>query len=237
MVETIVVIMLPLLGTMLGAAAVFLLGAAAHPEMGRILRGFAAGVMTAASVWSLILPALEQAAGMGTLRILPVGVGILTGFAFVELLAGVLCRGEALTATAVALHNLPEGMAVGAAAAGFLEGGVGFASVAALSAGIAIQNLPEGIIVSAPLHAGGMSRLRAFGYGAASGVIEPVGAVLTIWLTAVAVPLLPWLLAFSAGAMLHVTVTELIPKMDSRAGTAAFSLGFILMMALDVVLG
>ncbi len=232
-----VVLLLPLLGTALGAAGVLVMRGKDAPGITRGLNGFAAGVMTAASVWSLILPALEQSAGLGKLSFLPAAVGIWLGFGFVAYLSRRIPGGASLTAAAVALHNLPEGMAVGVAAAGVLSGSVAFPACLALSAGIAIQNLPEGAIISLPLHAEGMSRGRAFGCGVLSGVIEPVGAVLTLCLARLAVPFLPWLLAFSAGAMLHVAATELIPEMESRLGTGCYALGFTLMMALDVALG
>ena len=231
------VLLLPLLGTALGAAGVFVMGSRPAPGITRGLNGFAAGVMIAASVWSLILPALEQSEDLGQLSFLPAMLGIWLGFAFVELLSRMISGGASLTAAAVALHNLPEGMAVGVAAAGVLSGTVSFPAYLALSAGIAIQNLPEGAIISLPLHAGGMKKGKSFGMGVLSGVIEPVGAVLTLLLAALAVPVLPWLLAFSAGAMLHVAATELIPEMESRLGTGCYMIGFTLMMALDVALG
>lgn len=231
------ILLLPLLGTALGAAAVFLMGNIQAPGVTRGLSGFAAGVMTAASVWSLILPALEQTEHLGWLSFVPAVVGIWLGFGFVVLLGKAIPHRVSLTAAAVALHNLPEGMAVGVAAAGYFSGSVSLAAVFALSLGIAIQNLPEGGIISLPLRSEGMSRGRAFGYGVLSGVIEPVGAAATLALAALAVPVLPWLLSFSAGAMLYVAAAELIPEMESRVGTAAFALGFTLMMALDVALG
>lgn len=235
--EELGIILLPLAGTALGSAAVFFAGGLGGPGLIRGLNGFAAGVMTAASVWSLILPALEQAGSLGWLSFVPAVVGIWLGFGFVELLSRAIPWRASLTAAAVALHNLPEGMAVGTAVAGYLSGSVGLAAVFALSLGIAIQNLPEGAIISLPLTAGGMKRRRAFSLGVASGVIEPVGAVVSLALTAMAVPVLPWLLGFSAGAMLYVAAAELIPEMASRAGRAAFCMGFTLMMALDVALG
>ncbi len=235
--KIIAIILLPLLGTALGAAAVFFMGGKAVPAVTKGLSGFAAGVMTAASIWSLILPALEQSAGLGWLSFVPAAVGIWLGFVFVELLGRAVPQGASLTTAAVALHNLPEGMAVGVAAAGYYSGSVSLAAVAALSLGIGIQNLPEGAIISMPLRSTGMGRRRAFGYGVLSGVIEPVGAVVAMALAALAVPVLPWLLGFSAGAMLYVSVSELIPDMESRLGTGCYLMGFILMMALDVALG
>ena len=231
------VLLLPLLGTALGAAGVFVMGRKASARLTRGLNGFAAGVMVAASVWSLILPALEQAEHLGKLSFFPAVAGIWMGCAFVEYLSRMVPGGASLTAAAVALHNLPEGMAVGIAAAGVLGGSVSFAAYAALSVGIAIQNLPEGAIISLPLRAEGLGRGRAFGMGVLSGVIEPVGAAVTLLLAAMAAPAMPWFLAFSAGAMLHVAATELIPEMRSRLGTGCYMVGFTLMMALDVALG
>lgn len=225
------ILLLPLAGTALGAAAVF--GPRCGPGIARGLRGFAAGVMTAASVWSLILPALDHSGYLGRLSFLPPAVGIWLGYWFVQRLEWMFPDEGRLTAAAVALHNLPEGLAVGVAAAGFLEGEMSLAAYGALSAGIALQNLPEGAIVSLPLADAGMGRPRAFGYGVLSGVIEPAAGFLALWLASLTVPALPWMLAFSAGAMLYVAVTELIPGMNCRS----FFLGFLLMMVLDVALG
>ena len=237
MVHVIWIILLPLVGTALGAAGVFFGAFRSVPNLDRGLKGLAAGVMTAASVWSLILPALDRSRDLGRLAFVPAVLGIWLGFGFVKLLGRSLHRENSLAATAVALHNLPEGMAVGVAAAGFLEGALPFPALFALSAGIAIQNLPEGAIISLPLHAAGMGRNRAFFYGFLSGVIEPAGAVLAMGLASLAVPVLPWLLALSAGAMLHVCAAELIPQMESPTGTGCYMAGFTLMMALDVALG
>lgn len=231
-----IVLLLPLLGTAVGAAAVFVVKKN-HPGLKRALNGFAAGVMAAASVWSLLLPALEQSGGMGRWSFVPAAVGLGLGCLFVMGMGKLFPDGASLTAAAVALHNFPEGMAVGVAAAGYLMGDVHFAACIALSAGIAIQNLPEGAIVSLPLSAGGMGKGKAFGFGVLSGVIEPVGALLTVCLAALAVPLLPWMLAFSAGAMLYVAASELIPDARSPVGMGLYMLGFILMMSLDVALG
>lgn len=224
-------ILLPLLGTALGAAAVFGNGRKQPPLA--MLEGLAAGVMVASSVWSLILPAIERSGGYGRLAFLPAAVGIWLGYVFVDRLGRFCPETENLTAAAVSLHNLPEGMAVGVAAAGYLEGDVSLAACAALSFGIAVQNLPEGAIISLPLAAGGMDRNAAFGRGVGSGIIEPVGAVLALCFVSAAAPLLPWMLSFSAGAMLYVAAKELIPQMDCRG----FFFGFLLMMALDVSLG
>ena len=225
----------------------------------RSLTGFAAGVMVAASVWSLIIPAMEQSEHMGKLSFVPALVGVWAGFLFLLLLdqfiphmhmhddcpEGAPCNlgKSTMMVIAVALHNLPEGMAVGVVVAGWLTGSqsISVAGAMALSLGIALQNLPEGAIISMPLKSGGTGRGRAFFYGAASGVVEPLGALLTIALAAVVTPVLPYFLAFAAGAMLYVVVEELIPEMSegehSNIGTVFFALGFTLMMMLDVALG
>ena len=252
-------IFLPFLGTAVGAACVFFLRGEMNRLLQRALMGFAAGVMVAASVWSLIIPAMEQSAHLEKLAFLPALVGVWGGFLFLLLLDHVIphlhlnsqCpEGKAcglgkstMMVLAVALHNLPEGMAVGVVIAGWLTGseGITAAGALALSLGIALQNLPEGAIISMPLKSGGMGRGKAFGYGVLSGVVEPLGAVLTIVLAEVLVPALPYLLSFSAGAMLYVVVEELIPEMSegehSNVGTILFALGFTLMMVLDVALG
>lgn len=252
-------VLLPFLGTVLGAAGVFFLRGKMPLQLQRGLTGFAAGVMVAASVWSLIIPAMDQSAHMGRLAFLPAFVGVWGGFLFLLLLDRVIphlhlnstCPEGAkcglgkstMMVLAVALHNLPEGMAVGVVAAGWLTGSqrISGAMALALSLGIALQNLPEGAIISMPLKSGGMKRGRAFGYGVLSGVVEPIGAVMTILLAELVVPVLPYLLSFSAGAMLYVVVEELIPEMSegehSHIGTILFAAGFTLMMVLDVALG
>ena len=252
-------VLLPLLGTVLGSAGVFFMKGQMNRTLQRILLGFAAGVMVAASIWSLIIPAMDQAAHMGKLAFIPALVGVWGGFLFLLVLdqlvphmhmnsdcpEGAPCGlgKSAMLVLAVALHNLPEGMAVGVVIASWLSGeqSMSFAAALALSVGIALQNLPEGAIISMPLKSGGMSRRRAFSYGVLSGVVEPLGAILTIALAALVVPVLPYLLAFSAGAMLYVVVEELIPEMSegehSNVGTVFFALGFTLMMVLDVALG
>ena len=225
----------------------------------RILTGFAGGVMVAASVWSLIIPAMEQSAHMGKLSFLPALIGVWAGFGFLLLLdkwiphlhvnsecpEGSACNlgKSTMMVLAVALHNLPEGMAVGVVIAGWLTGSesISFAAALALSLGIALQNLPEGAIISMPLKSNGMKRSKAFGYGVLSGAVEPLGAIITILLANWVVPVLPYLLAFSAGAMLYVVVEELIPEMSegehSHLGVVFFAVGFTLMMVLDVALG
>lgn len=239
-------VLVPLAGTGAGAAAVLFQKKRVHPKAQGILSGFAAGVMTAASIWSLLLPAIDQSASLGALAFLPACAGVWAGFAFLALLDPILGpklpSQSGMMAFAVALHNLPEGMAVGAAAAAFLSGAPGTtaAGVLTLAIGIGLQNLPEGAIISMPLHCHGMKRIRAFGWGVLSGVIEPIGAAATILLAQWLVPALPVMLAFSAGAMLHVVVDSLIPdaccSRPKLPASAAFFLGFTLMMALDVAL-
>ena len=258
-IEVLSAVLIPFLGTTLGSAGVFFLKGKMNRTLQRSLTGFAAGVMVAASIWSLIIPAMDQSAHMGKLAFLPALVGVWGGFAFLLALdhliphlhlnsicpEGVQCGlgKQTMMVLAVALHNLPEGMAVGVVAAGWLTGNesISAAGALALSLGIALQNLPEGAIISMPLKSTGMKRSRAFGYGVASGIVEPIGAVLTILLSPVLVPVLPYLLAFAAGAMLYVVVEELIPEMSegehSNIGTVFFALGFSLMMVLDVALG
>ncbi len=252
-------VLLPFLGTAVGSAFVFFLKGRMGRGLQRLLTGFAAGVMVAASIWSLIIPAMDQSAHMGKWAFLPAFIGVWAGFGFLMLLDHVIPHlhlnstapegsksslgRSAMLVLAVALHNLPEGMAVGAVIAGFLAGSenLSYAALAALSMGIALQNLPEGAIISMPLRAGGMKKSRAFGYGFLSGVVEPIGAILTILLAGWILPVLPVLLAFAAGAMLYVVVEELIPEMSeaphSNVGVIFFALGFTLMMALDVALG
>ena len=235
--------------TTLGAALVFFLAGEPHPRFQRALLGFAAGVMTAASVWSLLLPAIDQAAEGPLPGWVPAAGGMLTGVAFLAALDALLPRlrrrRQAMTAswrqttllmTAITLHNVPEGMAVGLAFA-LAAGGEGFASAAALAMGIGIQNFPEGAAVALPLRQGGWSRPRAFAGGMLSGAVEPVFGVLVVLAAAGVEPLMPWLLSFAAGAMLYVVVEELVPQAHSRAGTCGFVLGFLVMMVLDVALG
>ena len=258
-IKIISVVLLPFLGTTIGSAFVFFLKDKMNIRLQRILTGFAAGVMVAASVWSLIIPAMEQSEHMGKLAFLPAFTGVWLGFLFLLLLdhfiphlhlnaqcpEGKSCGlgKSTMMVMAVALHNLPEGMAVGVVAAGWLTGNesISAAAALALSLGIALQNLPEGAIISMPLKSNGMGRGRAFGYGVASGIIEPIGAVITIVLAGLVVPILPYLLSFAAGAMLYVVVEELIPEMSegehSNIGTVFFAVGFTLMMMLDVALG
>ena len=258
-IQALSAVMIPFLGTTIGSAFVFFLKGKMNRTLQRILTGFAAGVMVAASVWSLIIPAIDQSAHMGKLSFLPAFVGVWLGFLFLLALDHIIPHlhlnsdcpegrdcglgKSTMMVLAVALHNFPEGMAVGVVVAGWLTGQetLSFASLLALSLGIAIQNIPEGAIISMPLKSNGMSRRRSFAYGVASGIVEPLGAVLTIALASLVVPVLPYLLAFSAGAMLYVVVEELIPEMSegehSNIGTIFFAVGFTLMMMLDVALG
>ena len=252
-------VLLPFLGTTIGAGCVFFIKDKMNRNLQRSLTGFAAGVMVAASIWSLIIPAIDQSAHLGKLAFLPAFAGVWAGFLFLLLLDQLIPHlhlnsdrpegapsnlgKSTMMVLAVALHNLPEGMAVGVVVAGWLTGSesISFAAALALSLGIALQNLPEGAIISMPLKSNGMKCSRAFGYGVLSGAIEPIGAVVTILLAELVVPALPYLLSFSAGAMLYVVVEELIPEMSegehSNIGTIFFAVGFTLMMMLDVALG
>lgn len=252
-------IMIPFLGTTLGAACVMFMKNKMNLFLQRALTGFAAGVMVAASIWSLLVPAMEQAASMGRWAFVPAVVGFWLGILFLLLLDRTIphlhmnsSKAEGLESNlkrttmlvlAVTLHNLPEGMAVGVVYAGWISGNAGITGMGALalSLGIAIQNFPEGAIISMPLRAEGVNKGKAFLYGTLSGVVEPVGAVLTILAAGYVVPLLPYLLSFAAGAMVYVVVEELIPEMSegqhSNVGTILFAAGFTIMMALDVALG
>ncbi len=259
MSQTVYGVLIPFLGTSLGAACVFFMRRQFSDAVQRVLIGFAAGVMVAASVWSLLIPAIEQVAWMGKLAFLPAFVGYWIGILFLlgldHLIPHLHARSNqtegpksrlqktTMMVLAVTLHNIPEGMAVGVVYAGLLSGTaqITAAGALALSLGIAIQNLPEGAIISMPLRAEGESKGRAFLSGVLSGVVEPIGAVLTILGASLIVPALPYLLSFAAGAMLYVVVEELIPEMSqgkhSNLGTLAFAAGFSIMMALDMALG
>ena len=252
-------ILIPFLGTTLGAACVFFMKKSLGDLVQRSLAGFAAGVMVAASVWSLLIPAIEQSENMGVFSFLPAFIGFWVGVLFLLLLDHLIPHlhvgsdqsegpksklgRTTMMVLAVTLHNVPEGMAVGVMYAGFLAGSaqITAASALALSLGIAIQNFPEGAIISMPLRAEGESKGRAFLGGVLSGAVEPIGAVLTIIAAQLIIPALPYLLSFAAGAMLYVVVEELIPEMSqgrhSNLGTVFFAAGFSLMMALDVALG
>ena len=257
--ETFLGILIPFLGTTLGASCVFFMKKSLSNLIQRSLAGFAAGVMVAASIWSLLIPAIEQSEDMGKLSFLPAFIGFWSGVLFLLLLDRLIphlhvgseqAEGPksklgrtTMMVLAVTLHNIPEGMAVGVVYAGFLSGNtqITAASALALSLGIAIQNFPEGAIISMPLRAEGESKGRAFLGGVLSGVVEPIGAVLTIVAAQFIIPALPYLLSFAAGAMLYVVVEELIPEMSqgrhSNLGTVFFAVGFSVMMVLDVALG
>ncbi len=252
-------ILIPFLGTSLGAACVFFMRKALSESIQRALTGFAAGVMVAASIWGLLIPAIEQSSSMGSWSFVPAAAGFLAGVVFLLALDHIiphLHRNSKQTegprsrlgrttmmVLAVTLHNIPEGMAVGVVYAGYLSGNaqITAAGALALSLGIAIQNFPEGAIISMPLRAEGEGNGRAFLGGVLSGVVEPLGAVLTILAARHIVPALPYLLSFAAGAMLYVVVEELIPEMSqgkhSNLGTVFFAVGFSVMMILDVALG
>ena len=252
-------LLIPFLGTTLGAACVLFMKKTLGRGVQRALTGFASGVMVAASIWSLLIPAMEQSEALGRLAFLPAVIGFGLGMAFLLLLDTVIphlhmnaekAEGpkSRLTRTtmmvlAVTLHNIPEGMAVGVVYAGLLSGTaeISAGGALALALGIAIQNFPEGAIISMPLHAEGTDKGKAFLYGTLSGAVEPIGTVLTVLLSALLVPAMPYFLALAAGAMMYVVVEELIPEMSegehSNIGVVMFALGFMLMMALDVALG
>ena len=252
-------IMIPFLGTTLGAACVFFMKRSMSETVQKILSGFAAGVMVAASVWSLLIPSIEQSETMGRLSFLPAVIGFWFGILFLLLLDHAIphlhvgsqesegpktkLQRATMMVMAVTLHNIPEGMAVGVVYAGYLSGEQSISAMGALALaiGIAIQNFPEGAIVSMPLHAEGVSRKKAFLQGTLSGIVEPLGSLLTIMAAGMIIPALPYLLSFAAGAMIYVVVDELIPEMTagkhSNIGTIFFAVGFSLMMILDVTLG
>ncbi len=257
-IRIVIGLLIPFAGTSLGAAMVFLLKNSVSQKLQRILTGFAAGVMVAASFWSLLQPALESSESMGKLSFIPAAVGFLIGIGFLLLLDVITPHmhmnqeGEGPKSSlkrttklilAVTLHNIPEGMAVGVVYANIIAGNslVSMTGALALAIGIAIQNFPEGAIVSMPLRAEGMSKAKTFWYGVLSGAVEPVAAIITIFAFSLVTSLLPYMLAFAAGAMIYVVVEELIPEMSegehSNSGTIAFALGFVLMMVLDVALG
>lgn len=252
-------IMIPFLGTTLGAACVLFMKKSMDETLQKILIGFAAGVMVAASIWSLLLPSIEQSNGMGKLSFLPAFIGFWMGNLFLIFLNHVVphlhmgsqeseglkakLKKTTMLVLAVTLHNIPEGMAVGVVYAGCLLHSKDITAMGAfaLSIGIAIQNFPEGAIISMPLKAEGLSKKKAFLYGVLSGAVEPIAAAFTILMAGIIVNALPYLLSFAAGAMLYVVVEELIPEMadgkSSRIGTFFFAVGFSLMMVLDVALG
>ncbi|MCX4323605.1 MAG: ZIP family metal transporter [Lachnospiraceae bacterium] len=250
-------LMIPFLGTTLGSAMVFFMRGM-HKEIERLLLGFASGVMIAASVWSLLIPAIDMAGEMGQVAWVPAAGGFLGGMAFLLVLDSLIphlhlestepegvessLKKTTMLVLAVTLHNIPEGMSVGVTFAGALIGdaGITMAGAFALAVGIAIQNFPEGAIISMPLRSEGVSKTRSFAYGALSGIVEPIGAFITILLAEQIVSALPVFLAFAAGAMIYVVVEELIPEAQSGAhsniGTVGVAVGFVIMMILDVAL-
>lgn len=258
-IEVIRGILIPFAGTSLGAAMVFFMKTSLNEQVSRALTGFAAGVMVAASIWSLLIPAMEQSAAMGTWAFVPAVVGFWVGILFLLLLDHIIphlhrnsdeaegprsrLKRTTMLVLAVTLHNIPEGMAVGVVYAGWFSGNtyITVTGALALSIGIAIQNFPEGAIISLPLRAEGAGKRTSFLYGVLSGIVEPIGAFLTILAATLILPALPYLLSFAAGAMMYVVIEELIPEMSagkhSDIGTVFFAVGFTLMMALDVALG
>lgn len=257
--QALFILLIPFLGTTLGAGMVFFMRGKINPKMEKLLLGFASGVMIAASVWSLLIPSIEMAESESTIPWLPAVVGFLSGILFLLVLDSVIphlhphnekpegirsgLSRRVMLVFAVTLHNLPEGMAVGVTIAGALLGhtGITMAGALALAIGIAIQNFPEGAIISMPLRGEGVSKSRSFLYGVLSGVVEPIGAIITLLLAEQLAPALPYLLSFAAGAMIYVVVEELIPESQagehSNLGTMGCAAGFALMMVLDVALG
>ncbi len=257
--NTFIGLMIPFLGTTLGAACVFFLRGELKPLVQKALLGFASGVMVAASVWSLLIPAMDMSDSLGKLAFIPAAVGFLLGIAFLLLMDRIVphlhmgaakaegpkisLKKTTMLVLAVTLHNIPEGMAVGVVFAGMLtsNSAITLMGAMALSIGIAIQNFPEGAIISLPLRNEGVSRSKAFAYGMASGIVEPIAAFITILLASFIEPVLPYLLSFAAGAMIYVVVEELIPEASegehSNIGTIGFAVGFVIMMILDVALG
>ena len=252
-------LLIPFIGTTLGSGMVYLLKNRMDPKLEKALLGFASGVMVAASVWSLLIPSIDMAAEQGIIAFIPASIGLLAGMVFLLVLDSVIphihinedepegikvdkLKKTTMMIFAVTLHNIPEGMAVGVALAGAMnESIISLASALALSTGIAIQNFPEGAIISMPLKEEGMSKNKAFLLGTLSGAVEPLFGFITIMLTGLVVPILPYILAFAAGAMLYVVVEELIPESQngthSNIGTIGFAIGFVIMMILDVALG
>lgn len=250
-------LLIPFLGTTLGSACVFFMAKKMSTFIQKILLGFASGVMVAASVWSLLIPAIDMSESLGKFAFMPAAVGFLLGIAFLLILDRTIphmhldneiegtkahLKKSTMLVLAVTLHNIPEGMAVGVVFAGVMMGNseVSMMGAMALAIGIAIQNFPEGAIISMPLRSEGMSKGKAFLYGTASGIVEPIGALVTILLSRLVIPILPYLLAFAAGAMIYVVVEELIPEASegehSNIATIGFAIGFVVMMVLDVAL-
>lgn len=259
MKETIIGILIPFLGTTLGAAMVFLMKKELNSKVEKALLGFASGVMIAASIWSLIIPSIDMSSSYGKLSFIPAAIGFLLGVIFLLLMDVIVphfhlnsdepegmkskLKKTTMMVFAVTIHNIPEGMAVGVVFAGAMQNNslVTISGAIALSIGIAIQNFPEGAIISMPLKSEGMSKGKSFLYGMISGVVEPIAAIITVLLINIVTPILPYLLAFAAGAMMYVVVEELIPEAQAgkhtNISTIGFTIGFILMMVLDVALG
>ena len=257
--ELFIELLIPFIGTTLGAAMVFFMKNRINNKLEKFLLGFASGVMIAASIWSLLIPSMDMAETQGIIEWIPATIGFLLGIFFLLLLDVIIphlhvnsekpegmkakIRKTTMMVLAVTLHNIPEGMAVGVTFAGAImqDTGITMAGAMALAIGIAIQNFPEGAIISMPLKSEGISKPKAFLYGMLSGIVEPIGALLTIALTSTIVPILPYMLSFAAGAMIYVVVEELVPSAEagkhSNIGTIGVSLGFVLMMILDVALG
>ena len=257
--SVIITLLIPFIGTLIGSSFVFFMKREMPPLFQKALLGFASGVMVAAAVWSLLIPSMEMSSGEGIRAVIPAAVGFILGVCFllaIDYLTPHLHIGDdrpeglkarlsrtAMLALAVTIHNIPEGMAVGVVIAGALSDGISIAPAAAMATaiGIAIQNIPEGAIISMPMRSAGNSRRKSFLIGALSGVVEPIGAVIVILLASLMIPVLPYFLAFAAGAMIYVVVEELIPEASegqhSNIGTVGFAVGFVLMMALDVALG
>ena len=253
-------ILIPLIGTTLGAACVFIMKKEINELINKGLIGFAAGVMVAASVWSLIIPSITMSSDMDNFAFIPAAIGVIVGIAFMLLLDRIIphlhynndkpeglksekIRNTTMLVLAVVLHNIPEGMAVGVVFAGVMSQNslITLSGALALSIGIAIQNFPEGAIISMPLRSEGISKCKSFLYGFLSGAVEPIGALLTILFSSTINPLMPYLLSFAAGSMIYVVVEELIPESSagehSNIGTIGFAAGFVIMMILDVALG
>ena len=252
-------IILPFIGTTLGSACVFLMRKNINKNVEKLLLGFASGVMIAASIWSLLIPSIDMAKESNIIPYIPASVGFVVGMLFLLLLDKLVphihlestepegikssLKKTTMLVLAVTLHNIPEGMAVGVVFAGMLaqNTGITLAGAFALSLGIAIQNFPEGAIISMPLKSEGMSKIKSFWYGTLSGIVEPVAAILTICLSQIVVPILPYLLSFAAGAMIYVVIEELVPEIKSEGnssiGIFGVAIGFVLMMILDVALG
>lgn len=257
--ELFLITFIPFIGTTLGSAMVFFLKDKIKPSIQKILAGFAAGVMIAASIWSLLIPAIEMAESQGQISWIPATVGFFVGILFLLFLDSIIphlhvnhdkpegvhssFKETTMLVLAVTLHNIPEGMAVGVTLAGALSGSIGMtmAGAIALAIGIAIQNFPEGAIISMPLKTHGITKGRAFVYGTLSGIVEPVATAITILLTTLVTPILSYILAFAAGAMMYVVVEELIPEAQegehTNIGTIGVAIGFVLMMILDIALG